>query len=163
MKNLIKKIIVIVVMSTALLVNANEISTLRNLEDQKTTMLTLLNVKKGNQLLLKDAFGKILYRESIKNSGEFIKGFDLTSLPNGKYHFVLKGELQNKFIPFKINDQRLEYNEDKEFVIKAALTQSKKKQRNPYKFKAIKEKTGSETRVLNFKGSYFNEYLNSTK
>ena len=106
MKNLIKRSLVMVVLFTTLLGNANEISSLRNLDDKKTTMLTLLNVKKGNKLLLKDAFGKILYRESIKNSGEFIKGYDLTSLPNGKYHFILKGELQNKFVPFKINNQR---------------------------------------------------------
>lgn len=162
MKNVFKKILVIVVMCTTLLANANEISTLRNLKDQKTTMLTLLNVKKGNQLLMKDAFGKILYRQSIMNSGEFIKGFDLTSLPNGNYHFVLKGELQNKFVPFKINNQRLEYNEEKEFIIKTALTQSKKNQKTNSNFKAVIENSGSESRVLKFKGSYFNEYHNST-
>ncbi len=103
MKNLIKKSIVLVVLFTTLLVNANEISSLRNLKDEKTTMLTLLNVKKGNQLIMKDAFGKVLYRQSISNSGEFVKGFDLTSLPNGKYYFLLKGDLQKKIIPFRIN------------------------------------------------------------
>ena len=53
MKNLIKKSIVLVVLFTALLGNANEISSLRSLNDEKTTMLTLLNVDKGDQLVLK--------------------------------------------------------------------------------------------------------------
>ena len=87
MKNLIKKSIVLVVLFTTLLGNANEISSLRNLNDEKTTMLTLQNVKQGNQLFIKDVFGLVLYKEAIQNSGEFVKGFDLTSLPDGDYYF----------------------------------------------------------------------------
>ncbi len=163
MKNLIKKSIVLVVLFTTLLVNANEISSLRNLKDEKTTMLTLLNVKKGNQLIMKDAFGKVLYRQSISNSGEFVKGFDLTSLPNGKYYFLLKGDLQKKIIPFRINKNKLEYNQEMESTIKNTLTQSKKNGKANKIGKSVRQDEGMQRRVLNFKGTYFNEYNNSKK
>ncbi len=163
MKNLIKKSIVLVVLFTTLLVNANEISSLRNLKDEKTTMLTLLNVKKGNQLIMKDAFGKVLYRQSIRNSGEFVKGFDLTSLPNGKYYFLLKGDLQKKIIPFRIIKNKLEYNQEMESTIKNTLTQSKKNGKANKIGKSVRQDEGMQRRVLNFKGTYFNEYNNSKK
>ncbi len=163
MKNLIKNSLVLVVLFTTLLVKANEISSLRNLKDEKTTMLTLLNVKKGNQLIMKDAFGKVLYRQSISNSGEFVKGFDLTSLPNGKYYFLLKGDLQKKIIPFRINKNKLVYNQEMESTIKKDLTQSKKNGKTNKIEKPIRQDAGMQRRVLNFKGAYFNEYNNSKK
>lgn len=163
MKNLIKNSIVIVVLFTTPLINANEISSLRNLKDQKTTMLTLLNVKKGNKLIMKDAFGKVLYRQSISNSGEFVKGFDLTSLLNGKYYFLLKGDLQKKLIPFRINNNKLEYNKEQETTINMVLTQPKKKVKTSKTEKPIKQDMEMRKRVLNFKGAYFNEYHNSKK
>jgi len=163
MKNLIKKSIVLVVLFTTLLVNANEISSLRNLNDEKTTMLTLLNVKKGNKLIMKDAFGKVLYRQTISISGEFVKGFDLTSLPNGKYYFLLKGDLQKKIIPFRINKNKLEYNQEMESIIKKAPAQSKKNGNTNQIEKPVLQDEGMQKRVLNFKGAYFNEYNNSKK
>ena len=157
MKTLIKNSLVLAVMFTTLLVNANEISSLKNLKDDKTTMLTLLNVKKGNQLIMKDAFGKVLYRQSIRNSGEFVKGFDLTSLPNGKYYFLLKGDLQKKIIPFRINKNKLEYNQEMESTIKKTLTRSKKTR----KTNRVEREKGMQRKVLSFKETYFNEYYNS--
>ena len=117
MKNLIKKSIVLVVLFTALLVNASEISSLRNLNDDKTTMLTLLNVKQGNQLFIKDMFGLVLYKESIQKPGEFVKGFDLTSLPDGDYYFELDRDLEIKTIPFKVSLNMVEFNKDLETTI----------------------------------------------
>ena len=117
MKNLIKKSIVLVVLFTTLLGNANEISSLRNLNDEKTTMLTLQNVKQGNQLFIKDVFGLVLYKEAIQNSGEFVKGFDLTSLPDGDYYFELDRDLEIKTIPFKISLNKVEFNKEKETTI----------------------------------------------
>ena len=117
MKNLIKKSIVLVVLFTALLGNASEISLLRNLNDDKTTMLTLLNVKQGNKLFIKDMFGLILYKESIQKTGEFVKGFDLTSLPDGDYYFELDSDLEIKTIPFKVSLNIVEFNKDLETTI----------------------------------------------
>jgi len=117
MKNLIKRSLVIVVLFTTLLGNAKEISSLRNLDDKKTTMLTLLNVKEGNQLFIKDVYGLVLYKESIIDSGEFIKGFDLTSLPDGEYYFELDKDLEITVIPFEVKMNTVEFVKEKETTI----------------------------------------------
>ena len=117
MRNLIKTSLVMVVLFTTLLVNANEISSVRNLNDEKTTVLTLSNVKQGNKLYIKDAFGLVLYKESIKNSGEFVKGFDLTSLPDGNYYFELNSELDIKTVPFTVKMNVVEFQKELETTI----------------------------------------------
>ena len=80
-------------------------------------MLTLLNVKEGNQLFIKDVFGLILYKESIKESGEFVKGFDLTSLPDGKYFFELDKDLEIAIIPFEVKMSTVVFNKELETTI----------------------------------------------
>ncbi len=117
MKNLIKRSLVFVVLFTALLGRANDISSLRNIKDDKTTMLTLLDVKQGNQLSIKDAFGLVLYKESIKDSGEFVKGFDLTSLPDGEYYFELDRDLEIRVIPFTVSMAKVDFNKEMETII----------------------------------------------
>ena len=116
MKYLIKKSLVFVVLFTTLLVNANEIS-LRNLNDNKTTMLTLVNVKEGNKLVIKDNHGIILYKEFIEKKGGYAKGFDLTSLPDGNYFFELDKELEIKIIPFRVISNVVDFDKDKEQTI----------------------------------------------
>lgn len=117
MKNLIKRSLVFVVLFTALLGRANDVSSLRNIKDEKTTMLTLLNVKQGNQLFIKDVFGLILYKESIKDSGEFVKGFDLTSLPDGEYYFELDRDLEIRVIPFTVSMAKVDFKKAMETTI----------------------------------------------
>lgn len=115
MKNLIKNSLVIVVLFTALLGNAN--SSLKNLNDAKTTTLTLTNVKRGNELIIKDNYGVILYKELIQKSGKYIKGFDLTALPDGNYFFELDQGLEIKTIPFSVKATAVEFEKEKESVI----------------------------------------------
>ena len=100
MKNLFKNSLVIVVLFTALLGNAN--SSLTNSKDDTRTTLTFKDVKLGNVLSVKDAFGVILYKEKMKNSGNYEKGFDLTELPDGNYFFELDKGLEIKIIPFTV-------------------------------------------------------------
>lgn len=109
MKNLIKTSLVIVVMFTTLLSNANDTIILRNLNDKTTTTLTLLDVEQGNRLLIKDVDGVVLYQEKIQNSGTFTKGFNLTTLPKGKYYFEVRNSLEVKKMPFKVNRKLVEY------------------------------------------------------
>ena len=164
MKNLIKYSLVIVVMFTAILGNANETFILRNLNDNKTTTLTLLDVEQGNQLLLiKDVDGFVLYKEKIQNSGTFTKGFNLTSLPDGKYYFELKKDSENIKISFIVKKKLVEYKKDKESTIKKALTESKKNGETNKTEKSVRQEKGLQRRVLNFKETYFNEYYNSKK
>lgn len=170
MKKLIKKTMVIVVMSTTLLVNANEILTLRHLNNEKTTMLTLLNVNKGSQLIMKDSYGQILYKEYINKSGELVRGYDLSSLPNGKYYFVLNGKSYKKMIPFRIKNNKVEYNKEMESTIQKSINRSqagKVVESNAHSTKknnsvnsSIESAKGLEDKILNFKGQYYTKYNN---
>ena len=63
MKNLIKTSIIVVLLLMTALSSAKDIPSLRNLEDGKTTMLTLLHVKQGDQLIIKDLIGDLLIRD----------------------------------------------------------------------------------------------------
>ena len=115
MKNLIKNSLVMVVLFTTLLGNAN--SSLKNSKDDTKTTLTLKDVKRGNKLSIKDAFGIVLYKEMIENSGNYIKGFDLTKLPDGAYFFELDKGLEIKTIPFKVEATIVKFEKEMETVI----------------------------------------------
>ncbi|MFD2542811.1 hypothetical protein ACFSSB_10825 [Lacinutrix gracilariae] len=115
MKNLMKNTLVIVVLFTALLANAN--TSLNTLNDVRKTVLTLNDVKQGDELLIKNVYGIILYKETIKNSGSYNKGFDLTELPKGDYFFELNKDFQIKIIPFKVSNHVVVFNNNKETTI----------------------------------------------
>ena len=72
--------------------------------------LTLENVSSGNSLTIKDSNGIVLYKELIKTSGTYKKGFDLTALPDGNYVFELNKDLEIKLIPFTVAAQKVEFN-----------------------------------------------------
>ncbi|MBU2938143.1 hypothetical protein KO494_01195 [Lacinutrix sp. C3R15] len=115
MKKLMKNTLVIVVLFTALLANAN--TSLNDLNDVRKTVLTLNDVKQGDELLIKNAYGIILYKETIKNSGSYNKGFDLTELPKGDYFFELNKDFQIKIIPFNVSNNVVAFKSDKETTI----------------------------------------------
>jgi len=110
-----KNTLVIVVLFTALLANAN--TSLNTLNDVRKTVLTLNDVKQGDELLIKNVYGIILYKETIKNSGSYNKGFDLTELPKGDYFFELNKDFQIKIIPFKVSNHVVVFNNNKETTI----------------------------------------------
>ena len=122
MKNLIKNSLVIVVLFTTLLGNAN--SSLKNSNDEAKTTLTLKNVKRGNELSVKDAYGIILYKETIQNSGNYIKGFDLTALPDGNYFFELDKRLEIKTIPFTVQATVVKFEKEMESVFHKPFVRS---------------------------------------
>lgn len=115
MKKTIKNSLVLVVLFTTLLGNAN--SSLKISNDEAKTTLTLKNVKRGNELSVKDAYGIILYKEMIQNSGDYIKGFDLTFLPDGDYFFELDKGLEIKTIPFTVNSNEVDFEKEKETIV----------------------------------------------
>jgi hypothetical protein len=108
-----KKGILMVAMLAASLSFANEGSAFfRFSNNAKKTALTLENVKEGNTLYIKDSYGIKLYQEIIHTNGLFSKGFDLTALPNGDYHFELDTEVQIKVIPFTVESNSVEVNSE---------------------------------------------------
>ncbi len=123
MKNLIKTGLVVVVLFTTLFVNANP--TKEVLDDNPKTRLTLSNVKQGNKLSVKDVYGAVLYRETIRNSGNYIKTFDLTSLPDGDYFFELVDDLKIKTIPFTVQATAVNLKKDHETIVLRPFVKSK--------------------------------------
>lgn len=91
--------------------------------DLKKTTFSLNNVKEGNQLIIKDIYGIILYKEQIETSGTYSKGFDLTSLPNGSYVFELQKDLEIKSFPFTVNDETVVFNGEETIIHKPLITQ----------------------------------------
>ena len=95
MKKVIKKSILMVALLTTLLSIANQgLTPIANKEVVKTG-LTLVNVKKGQQLRVKDVNGIVLHKELIKKTETSSKGFDLTSLPNGYYYYELEKDFES--------------------------------------------------------------------
>ncbi|MBT8260309.1 MAG: hypothetical protein KJN82_03275 [Bacteroidia bacterium] len=138
MKRIIKNSLLIVVFLTTMFGNANEAFILTKLRDNKTTMLTLLEVKEGSSLLIKDKSGVVLYREKIKSSGIYTKGFDFTSLPEGNYFFELDKDFE---IPFK--------------VIKTIKSNSSKISRS----RRVNVDIEVENKILSLKGEYYSKYF----
>jgi hypothetical protein len=119
MKNVIKhskKGILMVTLFATLLSFANDASFYRIKNDAKRTTLTLIDVKEGNLLSIKDDNGVTLYKESIQQSGIYTKGFDLTSLPDGLYLFELEKDLEIKTIPFTVTSNQVEFNKEEQTV-----------------------------------------------
>ncbi len=115
MRKFIKNTLVIVVLFTALLANAN--APLTHLKDARKTTLTLNNVKQGDILLIKNTYDVVMYKEKIKTSGSYIKGFDLTDLPKGDYFFELNKDSEIKIIPFYVSNNTVAYKTGKESII----------------------------------------------
>lgn len=103
MKNLARKSLVAVglMMSLSTLANDNELAIKE--KETNVTSIRFENVIQGSSLTIKDENGLVLYNESIEQSGDYSKGFDLSSLPNGDYFFELNSELKLVVIPFNVD------------------------------------------------------------
>ena len=134
MKNLARKSLVAVglIMSLSTYAGSTEFNLKDN--DKNITNLRFENVRKGSTLIIKDLEGIVLYKEVIEKTGDYSKGFDLTSLPNGDYLFELDSELKIVVVPFKVNSSEVVFNkESEESIYKPVLI---KKNQMVYVWKA---------------------------
>ena len=122
-KTTLRKSILTAVMLTAMMSYATNGLEINHNNDLKKTTFSLNNVKEGNQLIIKDINGIILYKEQIEKSGTYSKGFDLTSLPSGSYVFELQKDLEIKFFPFTVNDETVVFNGEETIIHKPFVTQ----------------------------------------
>ncbi|TWO33903.1 hypothetical protein E1J38_003775 [Seonamhaeicola sediminis] len=95
-------------------------------KDAKRTSLTFKNVKEGNSLTIKDANGLTLYKELIKKSGVYSKGFDLRALPDGIYFFELEKDVEIKTIPFSVSHNKVTFNKESETLYNKPIVVVKK-------------------------------------
>lgn len=119
MKNVIKTSMLTAVLLSTLLGNANKGSSFvpKKETDFARTMVTINDVRKGQELTIKDDNGLVLYRELIKVTGNYNKTFDLTELPDGDYFFEVDKDLEIKSIPFTVASKKVIFNKDQETTI----------------------------------------------
>lgn len=113
--------------------------------DKNITNLRFENVRKGSTLIIKDLEGILLYKEVIEKTGDYSKGFDLTSLPNGDYLFELDSELKIVVVPFKVNSSEVVFNkESEESIYKPVLI---KKNQMVYVWKAESDQSSLSYKI----------------
>jgi len=115
MKKSIKNIVCILVMIISITSYANSDYSVNT--KKGSTVLTLTNVKKGHQLIIKDTNFLVLYRELIAQNGSYSKGFDLTNLPDGNYYFELDKDVKIVNIPFTVIANKVKFEKEKETII----------------------------------------------
>ncbi|WP_298424151.1 hypothetical protein [uncultured Kordia sp.] len=115
MKKSIKNIVSILIMIISITSYANSDYSFDTRKG--STVLTLSNVKKGHQLLIKDTNFLVLYKEAISQNGTYSKGFDLTNLPDGAYYFELEKDVKIVSIPFTVTANEVKFNKEKETTI----------------------------------------------
>lgn len=107
----IKKMSLVVLIFTAALSYAEK----RNFTVLSEVALDeFVHMKKGQELLLKDQFGLILYSETIKSNGNLSKPFDLKQLKDGQYSLELEKDFEIIIKPFEIKNNALEFFENQE-------------------------------------------------
>lgn len=145
MKNLARKSLVAVglIMSLSTYAGSTEFNLKDN--DKNITNLRFENVRKGSTLIIKDLEGIVLYKEVIEKTGDYSKGFDLTSLPNGDYLFELDSELKIVVVPFKVNSSEVVFNkESEESIYKPVLI---KKNQMVYVWKAESDQSSLSYKI----------------
>ena len=116
MKNLGKNLLVAILLFGTMGVEANTIKKDSEIKPS-VTVLKYLNVKEGNKVIIKDNYGVVLYNEAIQTDGQYIKGFDLSTLPKGDYSFELDKGLEIQIKPFKVTEGKVEFVNDENHTI----------------------------------------------
>lgn len=104
---------------------ASETSSFSEKNDIKKTIISLENVKQGQQLFIKDYNGVVLYNEVLEKNGTYSKKFDLSALPLGNYYFELVKDMEIKVTPFKVDFDKVEIHTEKETTIFKPFVKSK--------------------------------------
>lgn len=122
MKNLAKQGLVVFVLMMSLTISANDIKFTAKVKEEKVTSMILNKVESGSTLRIKDQNGLVLYKEIIEEAGDYSKGFDLTTLPNGDYYFELNSESKIVVIPFNVKASEVLFDKNsKEFIYKPVV------------------------------------------
>jgi len=91
-------------------------STINNVDDN--VKIVFKSVKKGQALTIENENGLTVYREKIKNTGNYSKTFDLTNLEDGLYTTELEKDFESVVTKIKIENGKatfLESNKKKIF------------------------------------------------
>ncbi len=86
-------------------------------KESNVTNISFKKLKQGSMLSVKDMNGIVLYKESVVKAGDYSKGFDLTSLPNGDYFFELDTEFEIMIIPFNVVSNQVAFKKEEKSTI----------------------------------------------
>ncbi|MEY8849369.1 hypothetical protein AB9K26_11165 [Psychroserpens sp. XS_ASV72] len=103
----IKKIILVAAVLVSTLGYAEKGKVLNTRTYAKIAVLEFENVKKGQQLFVKDAQDGIIYSETINTNGTLSKTFDLKELKDGKYTLELNKDFEIIIKPFEITNNQV--------------------------------------------------------
>lgn len=117
MKKFIKKNLIIAALFASLVGHTNVLNIYTSTDLSKGTKVTFENVDKGTIILIKDQAGANLFEEKVKKAGTFVKGFDLTNLPDASYYFEIEDGDEIKIIPFTVKDHIAEFVKGTEYSI----------------------------------------------
>lgn len=119
MKNLKLTSLLAFALVMSLTTMANNPEVMAKEKEGNVTNLHFDKVKEGSTLIIKDLNGLVLYKEAIEQTGEYSKGFDLTTLPDGNYYFELNSELKIEVIPFQVKASEVDFDKElKELIYK---------------------------------------------
>ncbi|MCG1034901.1 hypothetical protein [Polaribacter sargassicola] len=111
MKTTIKKNLTVLLMFIALIGYANN-----NVDDN--VKIVFKSVKKGQALTIKDEQGLVVYKEKIKNSGNYSQTFDFSNLEDGLYTTQLEKDFESVVRKFEVKNGKasfLDTNKNKIF------------------------------------------------
>jgi len=117
MKKLTKKSVLVLGLIVSMLTFTNVEANPIKEKERKITSINFKKVEPGSKLSIKDVDGIVLYKEAIVKKGDYSKGFDLTSLPNGDYYFELDTELEIVIIPFNVVSNQVVFKKDEKSTI----------------------------------------------
>lgn len=116
MKNLRKNLFVVVLLFGTISMNANTASEDLDIKPS-VTILRYGDVKEGYEVSIKDNSGIVLYNESIQKDGQYVKGFDLTTLPEGDYSFELDKSFEIQIKPFMVLEGNVKFLNEGNYTI----------------------------------------------
>ena len=125
MKKLIKQSVVVLGLCVSMQTFANNEIGVTKEKEPKVTSISFKKVKPGSKLSIKDGDGMVLYKEPIVKKGDYSKGFDLTTLPNGDYYFELDSELEIVIIPFNVVSNQVVFKKEEKSTIFKPLVRVK--------------------------------------
>ena len=110
----IKNLILVAAVLVSTLSYADKGNGFKTTTYSKITVVEFENVKKGQQLIVKDNDGEIMYSEIIDSNGTISKTFDLKYLKDGNYTLELDKDFEIVVKPFKVTKNQILFSTSEE-------------------------------------------------
>lgn len=81
------------------------------LVSEDATVVEFGFVREGSQIFIKDSQDYLLYKFKVKETGQSIKSFDFTTLPNGNYRFEVHEDRTIQIRPFEVTKGKVTFEE----------------------------------------------------